>query len=621
MIHLLVVDDTESQYVLIRHQLSALMRDVEFSYARNTQEALKLVNSKTFDVMLVDYSLGDESGIALIRDLHERKIDTPMILMTGHGNREVDLQAMESGAVDYIDKGELRAATLERSVRYALRYYDSLRKVRDSESQLLRVLSTTPIGVFIAVDEQLVFSNTTLWQITGFEEAELPDIPFATLFGTPTEAILKKLNETFEPIRLETEFATRGGERRWFEIVCSHIDYAGLDGVLGAVSDITERKRAAKIEHEQRVLAEALLDASAAINSTLEIDQVLNRILEAARNVITHDIATITLDEEGHTRVVSYVGTEHEREFRMSSMTIDETPELAWMSANRKSLLVADLNNATISPMAKESGLRSYLGTPLVAANSVIGFINLFSVKPEHFTVDHAQRLELFALQAVAAIRNAQDHERAQERAAAEERERLARDLHDAVSQTLFSANVMAESLKRMDLDRPALDRGLDKLAKMTKGALAEMRTLLLELRTNALVETDFGMLLNQLVRTVQSRTETQIQLRIQPDKVVLPPDVQIGLYRMTQEALNNIVKHSKATHAIISVINDASKTEVRVEDDGQGFDMAAVSGDHMGLAIMKERARKVDIECRIASVPGRGTRLSFLYPKGAQNE
>lgn len=621
VIHLLVVDDAESQYILIRHQLSALMRDIEFSYARDAKEALAQVSSTTFDVMLVDYSLGEDSGIALIRELHKRNIDTPMILMTGHGNREVDLQAMESGAVDYIDKGELRAATLERSVRYALRYYESLRKIKDSETQLLRVLSTTPVGVFIAVDEKFVFANPMLCQLTGYKEAALFEVPVTKLLGKSTVELLTKLNDTFEPIQFETEFETTSGRRCWVEVVCSLMDYAGREAVLGAVTDITERKRAAKIEHEQRILAEALLAASTAINSTLEIDQVMNRILEAVRNVIGHDVATIALIEEGHTHVVGYVGTSHERELRMSHMTIEDTPELAWMCENRRPLLIAELKEGATPLIASATKLRSYLGTPLLAANVVIGFINLYSTTPGYFTDEHVQRLEIFALHAVAAIRNAQDYERVQERAAVEERERLARDLHDAVSQTLFSANVMAESLKRIDLDRATLDRGLEKLAKMTKGALAEMRSLLLELRTNALVETDFGMLLNQLVRTIQSRTETQIDLNLHSDKIILPPDVQLGMYRMTQEALNNVVKHSKASRAVVSVLDDANKTEVRVEDDGQGFDVHAIPNDHMGLVIMKERAKKIDIECRIASQPGRGTRVSFLYPKEAHHD
>ncbi len=150
-------------------------------------------------------------------------------------------------------------------------------------------------------------------------------------------------------------------------------------------------------------------------------------------------------------------------------------------------------------------------------------------------------------------MENARLYEQAQALAALEERQRLARDLHDAVSQTLFSASLIAEVLPRLWERNPAEgQRSLAELHQLTRGALAEMRTLLLELRPAALLEVGLADLLRQLAEAVTGRSRVPIDLSL--DKPYpLPPDVQVNLYRIAQEALSNVAKHSGASRATVS--------------------------------------------------------------------
>jgi signal transduction histidine kinase len=193
------------------------------------------------------------------------------------------------------------------------------------------------------------------------------------------------------------------------------------------------------------------------------------------------------------------------------------------------------------------------------------------------------------------------------------ERTRLARDLHDAVTQTLFSATLIAEVLPDLwKKNRTEGDRRLEELRSLTRGALAEMRTLLVELRPNALTEVPLPTLLKQLTDALIGRARLNIQLSCIGEKK-LPADVQIGLYRIAQEALNNIIKHARASQVVVT-LNMAYTVRLTIADDGTGFDPAVVTADHIGLRIMRERAEAIGARFQVESSPGEGTRISVVW-------
>jgi two-component system nitrate/nitrite sensor histidine kinase NarX len=203
--------------------------------------------------------------------------------------------------------------------------------------------------------------------------------------------------------------------------------------------------------------------------------------------------------------------------------------------------------------------------------------------------------------------------EKAAQDAVTAERTRLARDLHDAVTQTLFSTTLIADVLPELwALDAEEGRRRLEELRQMTRGALAEMRTLLVELRPNALVDVPLSALLRQLTEAMSSRARIAIQLNAQGERK-LPPDVQVGLYRIAQEALNNVVKHAHASQAVVT-LRLGEVVRLAIADDGAGFDPGAVTADHLGLRIMRERAEAIGARLSVYSEPGEGTQVSALW-------
>jgi signal transduction histidine kinase len=216
----------------------------------------------------------------------------------------------------------------------------------------------------------------------------------------------------------------------------------------------------------------------------------------------------------------------------------------------------------------------------------------------------------MVADQAALAIENDRIRTRARRAAVTAERTRIARDLHDSVSQTLFSANLISEVLPRVWAKNPeAGNERLEELQQLTRGALAEMRSLLLELRPNVLREVPLPELLRQLGDAFEGRARVPLELTVDamPD---LPPDVRIALYRTAQEALNNVARHARAGEAKMSLRQDVDGASLIIEDDGGGFRPEAVSAGHLGLQTMRERAEDIGAALSVTSRPGGGTKV-----------
>jgi len=197
---------------------------------------------------------------------------------------------------------------------------------------------------------------------------------------------------------------------------------------------------------------------------------------------------------------------------------------------------------------------------------------------------------------------------RAVEDAIIAERNRLARELHDAVTQTLFAASLIAEVLPDLwELDDAEAHRSTEELRQLTRGALAEMRTLLFELRPTALNQARLSDLLRQLSEAVMGRQRLPICLHVAGD-CEIPCDVKVEMYRIAQESLNNVTKYARATQAEIHVTLELNHVHMEIKDNGIGFDPANVKPTSLGLRIMRERAEAIQAELQVISQPGSGT-------------
>jgi two-component system nitrate/nitrite sensor histidine kinase NarX len=235
--------------------------------------------------------------------------------------------------------------------------------------------------------------------------------------------------------------------------------------------------------------------------------------------------------------------------------------------------------------------------------------------RKNYFTAHYADLALSVANQAAIAMTNAELYQHAQALAVLEERQRLARDLHDSVNQSLFSAGLIAEVLPRLwDRDQQQARLSLEDLRCLTRGAQAEMRALLAELRPTTLTDTELGDLLRMLSTAFTARTNIQVTERISGGGS-LPADTQVALYRICQEALNNIAKHAKASQVKIDLRHTPVRVDLRIRDNGRGFVTSElVRSDHYGLGMMRERAAAVGAALTVTSQPGKGTEIAVQW-------
>ena len=266
-------------------------------------------------------------------------------------------------------------------------------------------------------------------------------------------------------------------------------------------------------------------------------------------------------------------------------------------------------------------GVHSWMWVPLATKGRVIGGVGVARVQPNYFTAHHADLALMLANQATIALVNTQQYQQGQVLASLEERRRLAQNLHDAVNQSLFSASLIAEVLPRLWEQHPKEVReSLEDWRRLTRGALAEMRGLLVDLRPLELSESELSELLPLLGDAFSGRTNVPVTVTV-GEIGALPGEVQVALYRLCQEALNNVAKHAAATRVAIDLRHEAGIVELRICDDGRGFDTNQIYSGHYGLGMMRERAAAIGATVSITSRSGEGTEITTRWPSAAHGE
>jgi signal transduction histidine kinase len=262
----------------------------------------------------------------------------------------------------------------------------------------------------------------------------------------------------------------------------------------------------------------------------------------------------------------------------------------------------------------------AYLTVPVRDKQKVYGLLLLYFGQ-QHKTVDQDIDLALrLADMTLLAFANAHLRAQIERSAVTAERSRLARDLHDAVTQTLFSASIIAGVLPTIWQRNPEEgQRRLEELRDLTRGALAEMRTLLLELRPAKLIEVDLADLLRQLAEAISGRARIPVTVQIE-GSTDISADVKVALYRVAQEALNNIAKHAHADRVAIQLERSPERIALTVSDDGSGFVFEHIAAHHLGLGIMRERADAIGATLSIRTAPDQGTTVEVCWMNNGEN-
>jgi signal transduction histidine kinase len=397
-------------------------------------------------------------------------------------------------------------------------------------------------------------------------------------------------------------------------------------GLAAHAIQLTSDLQRSREQLEQRVVERtrelsSLLEISHTVASTLQLKPLLGLILDQLKTVVDYAGASIFAVEWEDLVLLDNRSPLPENQLMDMRFPLQNLG-LIWQTlTSHESIIMQDIREDTLLAQDFRMALGDLWRTrfhyvhacmlvPLTLKEQVIGVLVLTSSEAEVFTPHHAVLALAIANQAAIAIENAHLYEQAQQLAAVEERQRLARELHDSVSQALYGIALGLHTARiQLDRDPGELPGSLDYLLSLAEAALDEMRALIFELRPEALEREGLVSALSKQGAALQARHGMTVQTELceEPD---LPLTVKQALYRIAQEAMHNTVKHARARKVDLRLSQTANAIILEVRDDGVGFDATSSFPGHLGLHSMQERVSSLGGLLLIESAPGQGTSI-----------
>jgi signal transduction histidine kinase/streptogramin lyase len=404
-----------------------------------------------------------------------------------------------------------------------------------------------------------------------------------------------------------------------------------ISGAVGGyrlrVNAIEARNRELTLRVEQRTHElEAINSIAAVVNRSLDLPEILTAALDKTIEVMQMDAGlALRLEEPGdgssgepNLSLMARRGVSEEIADIVRSIPLPKTMAAESAKAGKPLIYpIRRLPDEQVRSAAEREGFRLAISLPLLAKGKLVGTVALFSRESREIKSEELSLLCAVGQQVGMAVENAKLYKRAEQTAIAAERSRLARELHDSVTQLLYSVTLYAEAAAELLRTGEAETAAghLRALRDTAQEALREMRLLIFELHRPALEKSGLAAALQARLDAVETRGGMRSELRAEGTEN-LPRIVQAELYNIAQEALNNALKHAHAKAVSIRLRFEEAETELEVRDDGVGFDPAGEhSGGGFGISGMKERAQRIGGVLQIESAPGKGTKVMVRVP------
>lgn len=516
---------------------------------------------------------------------------------------------------------------------------DSNQTSPEEEGQYRSIFDAARDGLIITDLENglVVEANPSAYRLHGYTREEFIGVQLSTFIHPDYQDDFSdyvRMVQSEVALDARTMHVLQDGSTFYAEWRGTIFNYQGRLCLLGIVHDVSKQIQAEKNLH-QRMGTHAheqatLLEISHTLASTLELQPglILNQLCE----IIEYNRSGLFSLEDSNLITLAMRGTQQLEQSAPIRIHLDTPENLAVLFNGHRPICIADVWSEDLQAQFLRSllddeaavlleGMQSWMWVPLAVRGRMIGGVGMAHEKPNYFTSHHADLALSVANQAAITMINSELYGQAQALAVLEERQRLARNLHDAVNQSLFSAGLIADVLPRLwERDQDEARQSLKDLRRLTRGAMAEMRTLLGELRPATLTDSDLSDLLELLGNAFSGRTNLPIAVQVKKG-VVLPAKVQVTFYRVCQEALYNVAKHAKASQVEINLSQEDDVIELCVRDNGQGFDTEQTFSGHYGLSIMRERAQAAGVLLTISSQPGHGTELTVRWTEVEKKE
>ena len=503
--------------------------------------------------------------------------------------------------------------------------------LRQSERRARALIDAPPDSALLTdLEGKILDINEIAAERLGISIQEAIGINVFDLFEPQVSEIRRsKADEviaTNKPVAWEDTREGKYYENRLFPIIDDDGNVTSI-AVYGA--DISERYRAEEALRQRINDLNFLNQVGHIVTSTANLPIALQRLAELITRHYearyTHIIfRTTEIDELKY--LVGYdleIGPIKQTKI---DVPLEEMPLIGRVLDSGESLVDSEIQKIYWDPAVREflheHQIQCLMLIPIKLRGEIVGVVAVTCNQVDrHFTKDEIQLAETIAADISRVVDSTWLQEKERQAAAGEERSRLARDLHDAVTQTIYSASLIAEVLPTVWERNPTEgQRNLVKLRQLVRGALGEMRTLLFELRPASLEAADLTTLLRHLGDALTGRTRIPVTFQTTGESHP-PTEVKTAFYRIAQEAFNNIAKHSEATQVVVALVSDPNQVKLSVRDNGRGFDQNNVADDNLGIQIMTERANEIDARLDLDSTPEKGTQVSISWSGEEYND
>jgi signal transduction histidine kinase/PAS domain-containing protein len=542
-------------------------------------------------------------------------------------------------------RNKQRALDMQRNEEQARKEQARVEAIEAERGRLIQIMDTIPHGVcIIKEDYEMDYVNPVIERAFGnpggrkcYEYlnglAEPCSIcPNAEVFAGQTirrEWVAAKTGRIYELV--DSLLPGQGNQRLKLEMLHDVTEEVEArkqaEALVTEVARRAEEAGAARAEAERHAEElEALLDISRGLTSTLQTRPLLDLILRALKQVVDYSNAVISIVEGNFLVIVAHRGLSTESPLLGRRVRLFDAVGFHSAVAQGKPVIIPDLNvdeplvqamRQTTDPMIwgtlRDS--RAWMGVPLFVQDRAVGFLRLAHVQAGYYTERHAELAVAIASHAGIALENARLYEQAHKVARLEERQRMAGELHDSVSQALYAIALGTHAAREQIEQAPErLSGTLEYVLSLAETAVTEMRSLVFELHPESLEQLGLVMLLTKLVEAVRARDGIAVRLDLGAEPSVSLETKEM-LYRIAQEALRNISKHANASSVEVIMCREATSIVLHITDNGVGFDMSGEFPGHYGLQSMAERAGRLGGTLKIESAVGQGTRVTATAP------
>jgi PAS domain S-box-containing protein len=549
--------------------------------------------------------------VPLIQSLAKRGLDEKYLIESLAASQEQEAK-LQSAYKDLETRVQERTEELQRANE----------SLQESEQRFRVALIGTPIIMF---NQDLDLRYTWIYNAEGYADQPVVGKTDADLF--PSEDAMRltalKLRVMAAGLLTREEVSVTVADRtKFYDMTLDPLfDADGtVTGLTCAATDITERKQLYDQMRRRLSESESIQRIAKGLLQRIGLDEVLQIICaEAMQLTGATGSAVLLREEDGWLRVTKSAGSPTYSQNRLPvsgsfAGRAFQTGDHVWVSLHDRD--PDDAHQLEGYPWIK--GLVSLLVVPLKVDTKVIGILNILN-KPGELTQEDMRIIDLFADQAAIIIEHVRLQYQAEQLAVLEERQRLARELHDSVTQALYSVTLyadaarMAFSAEKWD----ALESNLQEVRNMAREAMYDMRLLVFELRPFMLETEGLASALRARLAAVEGRSGLKTNVLVEEERR-LPIKMEEELYRIAQEGLNNVVKHAGATQVQIRLKYEERAVSLELIDDGKGFELGAVSqSGGFGLQGIQERVQQLGGTLNIESALLRGTHLSVKIPVG----